>query len=130
MVLADESHALFDGVAAAALERLLTRGRQPGVSLVLATQRPTVLPDVAVSQADLLVAHRLTGEADRQRLASARPGYLAESLSTRLSEQPGEALVIDDASERVNPVSVRKRRATHGGVSPRVSDPVDGTPSD
>lgn len=129
-LLADESHALFDGVAAAALERLLTRGRQPGVSLVLATQRPTALPDVAVSQADLLVAHRLTGEADRQRLASARPGYLSESLSTRLPEQPGEALVVDDASEQVHPVNVRERRATHGGESPRVTDPVDGTPSD
>ncbi|MFB6170897.1 MAG: ATP-binding protein [Haloarculaceae archaeon] len=120
-LLVDECHALFDGVAAPALERLLTRGRQPGVSLVLATQRPAALPDVAVSQADLLVAHRLTGAADRNRLVSARPGYLTESLATRLPERPGEALVVDDASEAVHPVRVRERDARHGGDSPRAS---------
>lgn len=129
-LLADESHALFDGVAAAALERLLTRGRQPGVSLVLATQRPAALPDVAVSQADLLVAHRLTGEADRQRLASARPEYLSESLSERLPERPGEALVVDDTSEQVHPVRVRDRHAAHGGGSPRASGPTGEPPPD
>jgi len=126
-LLVDEAHAFLDGVerdgasgsvAAPALARLLTRGRQPGVSLVLATQRPTALPDVAVSQSDLLVAHRLTGEADRQRFAAARPSYLTEELSTRLPERPGEALVVDDAGERVHPIRVRERHATHGGAAP------------
>jgi phosphoglycolate phosphatase-like HAD superfamily hydrolase len=127
-LLVDEAHAFLDGtrdekrVAAPALRRLLTRGRQPGVSLVLATQRPAALPDVAVSQSDLLIAHRLTGEADRQRLAAARPGYLTEALSTRLPERPGEALVVDDASEQVHPIQVRERRGTHGGAAPRAGE--------
>lgn len=131
-LVVDEAHVLFEGVARPAIERLLTRGRQPGVSLVLATQRPAALPDVAVSQADVILAHRLTGEADRERLVAARPAYLTESLSTRLPERPGEALVVDDATEEVHPVTVRERHLAHPGDSPRVRDRVaaDGAPTD
>jgi len=68
-LLVDEAHAFFGGVADPALRTLLTRGRAPGVSLVCATQRPGALPSVAVSQSDLLVAHRLTAERDLDRLA-------------------------------------------------------------
>ena len=39
-LLVDEAHVAVDGVAGSALRTLLTRGRAPGVSLVLATQRP------------------------------------------------------------------------------------------
>jgi len=121
-LLVDEAHAFFGGVAEPALRRLLTRGRAPGVSLVAATQRPAGLPDVAVSQADLLVAHRLTGEADRAALASARPSYLHGSLGERLPDATGEALVFDDATERAHQVRVRERRTEHGGESPQVGD--------
>ncbi len=69
----DEAHAFFGGVAGDALATLLTRGRAPGVSLVCATQRPAALPDVAVSQADLLVAHRLHGRADLDALRGPDP---------------------------------------------------------
>lgn len=117
----DEAHAFFDGVAADALRTLLTRGRAPGVSLVAATQRPGALPDVALSQADLLVAHRLTAESDVDALAAARPTYLAESLVSRLPTETGEALVVDDATESVHTVSVRKRDTPHGGASARAS---------
>lgn len=131
-LLVDEAHVLFEGVARPAIERLLTRGRQPGVSVVLATQRPTALPDVAVSQADVLIAHRLTGAADRERLVAARPAYLTESLSNRLPERPGEALVIDDATEEVHPITIRERHTNHAGDSPQVRDRLaaDGTPTD
>ncbi|SDM02318.1 hypothetical protein SAMN04487949_0538 [Halogranum gelatinilyticum] len=121
-LLVDEAHAFFDGVAADPLRTLLTRGRAPGVSLVAATQRPGALPDVAVSQADLLVAHRLTAETDIRALASAQPTYLGESLASRLPRGTGEALVVDDATESVHAVSVRERDTPHGGASARVSD--------
>lgn len=80
--------------------------RGPGVSLVAATQRPGALPATAISQADLLVVHRLTGRADR------------------------EALVIDDATETVNTVTVRERLTPHDGASPRASARVLGPSTD
>lgn len=120
-LLVDEAHAFFDGVAEPALRRLLTRGRQPGVSLVAATQRPDALPAVAISQADLLVVHRLTGREDREALAAARPSYMVSTLDERMPTEPGDAVVIDDATETVNAVRVRERHTPHGGETPRVS---------
>jgi len=128
-LLVDEAHAFLDGVAAPALERLLTRGRGPGVSVVLATQRPAALPDVAVSQADLLVSHRLTGREDREALRRARPAYVREGLVDRLPTAPGEALVVDDATEAVHEIRVRERETPHEGASPRI-DGMRMPPSD
>lgn len=119
-LLVDEAHVFFEGVARPALRQLLTRGRAPGVSLVAATQRPSALPDTAVSQADILVAHHLTGEADRERLASARGSFLEASVDERLPTATGEALVFDDATDRAHQVRVRERRTEHGGAAPRV----------
>jgi phosphoglycolate phosphatase-like HAD superfamily hydrolase len=116
----DEAHVAFDGAAFPALRRVLTRGRQPGVSLVAATQRPSALPAVALSQADLLVVHRLTSGADRDALLAARPD-VADALADRGPTTPGEALVVDDARATTHAVAVRER-ATHAGTSPRASE--------
>ena len=119
----DEAHTFFDGVAQSALETILTRGRAPGVSLVLATQRPGVVPDVAISQSDLLLAHRLTDERGLDALEAAQPTYLSGSLDERLPTEPGEVLAIDDATESVHALRVRERETPHGGDSPRASNP-------
>jgi hypothetical protein len=118
----DEAHVFFDGVAAPALETLLTRGRAPGTSLVAATQRPGALPAVAVSQSDLLLAHRLTAESDVDALTAATPTYLHGSLRERLPSNVGEALVVDDATESVHEIRVRARVTPHDGGSPTASD--------
>ena len=128
-LLVDEVHAFFGGVAAPALRTLLTRGRQPGVSLVAATQRPGVLPDVAVSQSDLLVSHRVTDARDREALERARPSYVDGSIGERMPAAPGEALVVDDTTERLHAVSVRERDTPHGGASPSASAQNEGSSS-
>lgn len=118
----DEAHTFFDGVAAPALETVLTRGRAPGVSLVLATQRPDVVPDVAISQSDLLLAHRLTDERGIDALEAAQPTYLSGALVERLPSEPGEVLAIDDATESVHSLGIRRRDTVHGGDSPAASE--------
>ncbi|QCJ47279.1 ATP-binding protein [Haloprofundus sp. MHR1] len=122
----DEAHAFFDGVAADALRTVLTRGRAPGMSLVAATQRPSALPDVAVSQADLLVAHRLTMQADVDALTAAQPTYLAGTIRERLPTRTGDALVVDDTTESAHAVRIRERDTPHGGGNPRASRVADG----
>jgi len=121
-LLIDEAHVFFDGIAAPALETILTRGRTPGVSLVAATQRPGALPGAAISQSDLLIAHRLTAEADVDALSRATPTYLTGTLRDRLPTAPGGAVVVDDVTESVHGVQVRRRETPHGGADPRASD--------
>ncbi|NIB98480.1 DUF87 domain-containing protein [Halobacterium sp. R2-5] len=116
-LLVDEAHACASGAAAAAVDTLYTRGRAPGASVVLATQRPSALPETAVSQSDLVVAHRLTSARDVDALSAARPTYLSGSVSARLPSRTGDALVVDDATETVCTVRVRERRTEHGGGS-------------
>lgn len=118
-LLVDEAHACASGAATEAIDTLYTRGRAPGASVVLATQRPSALPATAVSQSDLVVAHRLTSERDVSALASVQPTYLAGSLADRLPRGTGDALIVDDATESVCTVRVRERDTDHGGESAR-----------
>ena len=117
-LLIDEAHTFFAGVAEAALHTILTRGRAPGVSLVLATQRPSAVSETAISQSDVLISHRLTAEADLEALAAAQPTYVNESLEKRLPTEPGEVVVIDDATETIHAAQIRVRDTPHGGDSP------------
>ncbi|MDS0296453.1 ATP-binding protein [Halogeometricum luteum] len=127
-LLLDEAHVFFDGLAAPALRAILTRGRAPGVSLVAATQRPSALPAVALSQSDLRVVHRLTAGPDVRALTAAEPTYLRGGVEARMPARPGDALVVDDAAETAYDVRIRERDTPHGGDSPRASDvgSVDG----
>lgn len=118
----DEAHAFFDDVAGPALRTVLTRGRAPGISLLAATQRPSALPDVAISQADLLIAHRLTSATDLEALGAARPTYLDGTLRERLPTDRGDALIVDDTTESAHVIQVRERMTPHTGASPRASD--------
>lgn len=124
-LVVDEAHTFFEGVTGPALDRILTRGRAPGVSLVLATQRPSAVPAVGVSQSDLLLAHRLTAQADLDALDRARPTYMDTSLADRMPTAPGDVVVVDDATETVHAAQVRRRATPHNGDSPSVSALTD-----
>lgn len=117
-LLVDEAKMFFDGIAAASLSRVLTRGRAPGVSIMLATQQPGALPDVAITQVDLLIAHELSGPA-WERFATTRPEYRDELASACRPATPGEAVILDDATSSVHPVRIPERCATHAVTGPR-----------
>ncbi|WP_267163865.1 ATP-binding protein [Halovenus salina] len=121
-LLVDEAHAFFDGGAESALELLLTRGRAPGVSLVTATQRPSAIPAVGISQSDILVSHRLTAADDLAALETVQPTYLDGEFTDKLPTEPGAVLVVDDATETVHAARIRSRATPHGGESPRASE--------
>jgi len=108
------------------INRCLRQGRQPGLSLVLATQRPASLHPDVVSQSDLLICHRLTSSDDILALEASRPLYMQESLRAylkKMGSERGAALIVDDHSESIHMVRIRPRRSWHGGGEPSALEP-------
>ncbi|QQG40008.1 MAG: ATP-binding protein [Candidatus Aenigmatarchaeota archaeon] len=124
-LMIDEAHQFLpaDGRTAAteALLSLVKQGRQPGISCVFATQRPNKLHEDAISQADLVLTHRLTVKADIDALRSIMQTYVLFDITKYLNELPrekGVALVLDDNSERLFTLKVKPRQSWHAGDTP------------
>jgi uncharacterized protein len=108
------------------INRCLRQGRQPGLSLILATQRPASLHPDVVSQSDLLICHRLTASDDILALETSRPLYMQESIEAylkKMGSERGAALIVDDHSESVHLVRIRPRMSWHGGGEPSALEP-------
>ena len=100
---------------------ILREGRQPGISLVLASQQPGKIHTDVITQADVVIAHRITANIDVQALGSLMQSYMREGLDKQLNLLPSEegaAIIFDDTNERLYPVRVRPRFSWHGGSAP------------
>jgi hypothetical protein len=95
-------------------------GRQPGLGLILATQRPEKLHPDAISQCDLFISHRMTSQPDIAAVGALRPSYMHSDLDKMYAEMPkqkGFALVIDDNTERTWMIKVRPRFSWDSSVT-------------
>ena len=104
-----------------ALVQLLHEGRQPGISLVLATQQPGQIHKDVMTQSDIVISHRLTAKPDVESLNLIMQSYILEGIKKQMDSLPsakGSAIVLDDNSERIYPIKVRPRFTWHGGESP------------
>lgn len=108
-------------IATDALIQLLREGRQPGISLVLATQQPGQIHRDVMTQSDLVIAHRVTSKPDLEALNYIMQSYLFESIKKYMDDLPGlkgSAIILDDNSERIYPMRIRPRFTWHGGEAP------------
>jgi DNA helicase HerA-like ATPase len=99
----------------------LRLGRQPGLSLVLATQTLASLHREAISHCDLLICHRLTAQEDIEALSEVRPIYMRDGIVDcikKLGQDKGAALLLDDTTESMHIVKIRPRKSWHGGGEP------------
>ena len=104
-----------------ALVQILREGRQPGISLVLATQQPGQIHKDVMTQSDIVIAHRLTAQPDIESLNQIMQTYLLANIKQQIDELPresGAAIILDDNSERIYPVRMRPRFTWHGGEAP------------
>lgn len=104
------------------LIQLLREGRQPGISMVLATQQPGVIHRDVMTQSDIILSHRLTNKEDLVALNSMMQSYLIEGITKSMNNLPdlkGSAILLDDSSERLYPIRVRPRFTWHGGEAPK-----------
>ena len=100
---------------------LIKEGREPGISLVLITQRPEKLHPDALAQSDLVISHRLTSRADVEALRSVMQTYMLKDIQEYMNKLPrkkGAALILDDNSERIYTAQIRPRISWHAGGSP------------
>lgn len=124
-IFIDEAHEFInkekETPATSALQQLLREGRQPGISLVLATQQPGLLHKDAITQADIIISHRVTAKPDVEALNDIMQTYLLEDIKQQMDNLPslkGSAIILDDNSERLYPMRVRPRFTWHGGEAP------------
>ncbi len=107
------------------IEEWMRQGRQPGLSLLLATQRPSAVEPEVLSHCDLFLCHRLTAQEDIDALSRIRPVYMHGDIQDSLKKigsKKGVALLVDDTSESVHVVQLRPRVSWHGGAEPVIKE--------
>lgn len=121
----DEAHEFLPlnekTIATDALIQLLREGRQPGISVVLATQQPGQIHRDVMTQSDIVISHRVTSEPDLKALNQIMQSYLLDTIKKYMDDLPtlkGSAIILDDNSERIYPVRIKPRFTWHGGEAP------------
>ncbi len=103
------------------LVTILREGRQPGISLILATQQPGKIHTDVMTQSDVVIAHRITAKLDTEALGALMQSYMREGLVQQLDDLPrvkGAAIIFDDNNEKMYPIKLRPRFTWHGGEDP------------
>ncbi len=104
-----------------ALITILREGRQPGVSLILATQQPAKIHTDAITQSDIVLAHRITASFDLEALDKIFLSYDSKGSKALFNSMPrtkGCAIIMDDKNERLHTMQVKPRISWHGGEDP------------
>lgn len=121
----DEAHEFLpregSTLATEPLVTILREGREPGISLIMATQQPGKIHTDVMTQSDIIISHRITAKIDVEALGMLMQSYFSVGLDTELNKLPrtkGAALIIDDMNERMYPVQIRPRFTWHGGSAP------------
>lgn len=117
----DEAHNFApsgsSSLAKETLIRWIKEGRQPGLSLGIATQQPSAVSSDIVSQMDLILCHKITTRTDIKSLNELSQEYMGSQLKTYIKkiDKVGEAVCVDDEEETVQQVQMRPRKSQHGG---------------
>jgi uncharacterized protein len=129
----DEAHVVApsgsQSAATQALIEYVKRGRDAGLSLVLATQQPSAVDDRILSQVNLTFSHRLSFQTDIAAACNRIPTKQLASLKisgVELSNFPdmvrylesGQCFLGDHNTSRAVLMQVRPRVTSHGGYSP------------
>ena len=125
-ILIDEAHEFIGKERTAATDSLIQvirEGRQPGISLILATQQPGEMHKDVITQSDIIISHRITARVDIEALNNMMQTYLVGDIQKFLNSLPdlkGCAVILDDNSERMYPVQIRPKYTWHGGETPTI----------
>ncbi len=79
------------------IERIAKEGRKYGVTLLLASQRPSEISETIFSQCNNFIAMRLTNPVDQNYVKRLLPDTLGAIIDTLPSLKAGEALIIGES---------------------------------
>ena len=119
----DEAHNFCPSGRSTLSKEILIRwakeGRQPGLSLIVASQQPAAIDREILTQCGIRIVHRITSKDDFQAVNALSQDFLADGLHSQIKRltDPGRTLVIDDVRETVVSTQVRPRQSLHGGGS-------------
>lgn len=129
-IFIDEVHEFLpqegETLATGPLLQLIREGRQPGISVIAATQQPGKMNTDVLSQCDMVISHRVTSRMDIEALNTIMQTYITTTLTKLLDNMPrvkGCALILDQNQERVYSVQMRPRFSWHGGETPTAIPP-------
>ncbi len=129
----DEAHVVApSGATSPATDALIDyvkRGRDAGLSLVMATQQPSAVDDRILSQVNITLSHRLTFQNDIGAVMNRIPTKLLKEMKYAGKEitdfgdmlrylEAGECFVGDHNTSRTVLALIRPRVTSHGGYSP------------
>jgi hypothetical protein len=132
-LLIDEAHVVApSGESSPARDVLIEyvkRGRDAGLSLVLATQQPSAIDDRILSQVNITFTHRLTFQSDISSAVNRIPTKLLSKMKLSGVEikdfgdmlrylESGQCFLGDHNTSRVVMLNIRPRVTSHGGYSP------------
>jgi hypothetical protein len=117
----DEAHQFIPGSGRSLAKHQLIRwakeGRQPGLSLIVATQQPSAIDSEVLSQCDVILSHKLTSRDDVLALNKLSQDYMGSELRSIIAEldRIGQGVLVDDERESVSMLQIRPRQSQHGG---------------
>ena len=120
-LLIDEAHQFApagrNALGKEELVRWVKEGRQPGLSLVIATQQPSAIDSDVLSQCDAIISHALTIKDDKLALNRLTKDYMNNEIKVYINQLSGtgEAVFIDDDSEKLSMITIRPRITLSGG---------------
>ncbi len=124
-LLIDEAHILVPGggrktAASDALLEYVRQGRQPGCSIVLATQQPSAVDSRILSQTDILFCHKLVYGDDINAVVRRMPSEMPRMFKNRefIQNLPIGMAIIGDKQEETSRsflVAIRPRISQHEG---------------
>ena len=120
-MLIDEAHQFVPAgkstLCKEALIQWVKEGRQPGLSLVVASQQPSAVDMEVLSQCDVIISHALTTKEDKSALNRLTKDYMGAELRVFINKiaRTGQAAFVDDDVERVTMVQIKPRKSRPGG---------------
>lgn len=121
----DEAHEFLpktgSNPATTPLVTIMREGRQPGISLILATQQPGKIHTDVMTQSDTVISHRITAKMDVEALGLLMQSYMRDGLQVHIDNLPrvkGSGVIFDDSNEKMYSMRIRPRFTWHGGESP------------
>ncbi|MDI6870229.1 MAG: DUF87 domain-containing protein [Bacillota bacterium] len=108
-----------ESIARAVFERIAREGRKFGLSLVVASQRPSELSKTVLSQCNSFIVHRLQNPEDLRYFKEIVPGIYGPMLDQVPALAPQTALVLGECVPAPALVKIRQARPVPRSRDPR-----------